>query len=294
MTSLSCSWEILHACNYRCPYCFFIHCWERSPEEINTRHARCSAQDWLRFWSRLHETSGSFKIEVVGGEPFLYPGFIPLIKTISQQHSLLIVTNLSVPIAEIAEQLDPKKVRLHSSFHPHFAEIGDFLDKNKALQAKGFRVTTTMVSYPPIFDQLPRFRDILESAGISCWVAPYQGTYEGRSYPESFTQEQKDWLYSTHGAESRTGFQHGVHSLRPMGKPCTAGQKYFRAYPDGWVHRCSAAKDTTCSQAIGNIKDPDFRLLSDPTPCPAMHCNSPMEYHKLVEVEKDDRWLSSW
>ncbi|MCX5796108.1 MAG: radical SAM protein [Elusimicrobia bacterium] len=294
MSSLFCSWEIIHACNFRCPYCFFIKCWESAPEDTNTRHAGCSSEDWLAFWSRIHGSSGSFKIEITGGEPFLYPGFIPLVEKISRLHLLRIITNLSAPVSGIVERLDPQRVRFHSSFHPHFAKIEDFLDKNLALRARGFHVTTTAVAYPPIFDQLRHACDLLQSSGIPFWVAPYQGTYEGVSYPEGFTDEQRAWLYASHAAESRRAFAYGVEVLRPLGKLCAAGQKYFRAYPDGWIHRCSGAKDVPGAKAMGNIKDPDFQMLSAPSPCPAARCFSPMEYHHLGDVAEKDRWRFGW
>lgn len=284
MRGRACSWEILHACNYRCPYCFFIPSWENNLEETNSRHRDCAPEEWTRFWRRLHELYGSFEIDVVGGEPFLYPRFIPLIRELSRWHTFTIITNLSWSVSDAAG-LDPARVRLQPSFHPHFAEIGEFTHKVLRLRALGFTANVIIVSYPPIFEQLPGMLDVLRASGIPCWVAPYQGTYEGQTYPAAFTAEQKAWMYGTHGKEARGGFDVGVKTRSPEGRMCASGNAYFRAYPDGVVYRCISVKDLPGGKPIGHMKDPQFRLADAATPCPATYCYSPLEYRNLLDLE---------
>jgi MoaA/NifB/PqqE/SkfB family radical SAM enzyme len=250
------------------------------PDGTNGRHRACSARDWLRFWKRIFDLYGSFEIDVVGGEPFLYPGFVPLIRRVSAWHRLTLTSNLSWDVRKAAG-LDPARVALHPSFHPDFVGIGRFIGKVLALRRRGFKSHAIVVAYPPLFRRLPGFRRRLERAGIPCWVAPYQGVYAGRQYPAAFTREQKDWLHGTHPGEPKRAFEFGVQEASPRGRLCGSGMRYFRAYPDGWVYRCISAKDSPRAKPLGHIKDAGFALASEALPCKAERCCSPLEYRNL-------------
>ena len=34
----SCGWDVVHACNYRCPYCFFLPSWAVDQAAMDQRH----------------------------------------------------------------------------------------------------------------------------------------------------------------------------------------------------------------------------------------------------------------
>jgi hypothetical protein len=280
-----CSWELLHACNYRCPYCFFIPSWERAPEATNRAHHACSPGDWLAFWRRLRERRGEFGIELSGGEPFLYPDFTRLLAGVAALHRPRVITNLSWDPA-LARGLDPARVRFLASFHPHFAEAAEFERKLAALADADFRVSVVLVAYPPLFDRLPGLKARFESLGHETLVSPFQGSHEGRAYPEGYGAAQRAWLRDARPAGfGEELFAVGVKDASPRGRPCGAGSRYFRAYPDGSVWRCVSLKDAAGARPIGHIRDARLPLEAGPSPCPADACLCPAEYRRLSPAE---------
>lgn len=276
-----CSWELLHACNYRCPYCFFIPSWERAPEATNRLHHACTAEDWASFWERLRAQRGEFRIEVSGGEPFLYPDFPRLLERVSRWHRPRVITNLSWDPAA-ASRLDPARVRFLASFHPHFARAEEFESRLAALRGAGFRASVVLVAYPPLFDRLPALKERFTALGHETLVSPFQGEHEGRSFPEGYDAPQRRWLKDVRPEGfGEDLFSVGVREASPRGRACGAGATYFRAYPDGAVWRCVSLKDAPGARPIGHIRDARLPLADGPAPCPADACLCPAEYRRL-------------
>ena len=118
-------WDIHYKCNFRCPYCWFFKNWET----MEKRNIYLSVQEWMVHWGRIHQKYGSIRVEITGGEPFLYPDFIELIKQLSSLHKVKITTNMSGDIETFVKVIDPQRVNLDMNFHILFSGLDPFIKK---------------------------------------------------------------------------------------------------------------------------------------------------------------------
>ncbi len=277
----TCCWQLTHACNYRCPYCFFIPDWREKLAETNARHLKCSEGDWLGFWRRIRSLYGEYRISVLGGEPFSLPNLLPLLGEICRLHRVEILTNLSWKPEEALHRLDPDRVSFEASFHPHFARIEPFLEQIVRIRDSGFQTRASVVAYPDFFEDLAGFRTDFEKASIPLSFRPFRGAFNGRKYPANYTKQQREWLREN--SPDPGTFLAEMELLNPRGRECAAGQLYFSAWPNGDVYRCNTLSGEQ-APVVGSIRDRDFRLLPACSPCPARACACPAEYPYLIDT----------
>lgn len=273
------SWYLNNECNYRCSYC--------KPQDIKTVFA--GVDKWFAIWDDIYNKYGSCHIHISGGEPFIYPDFIKLITGLSKKHTLEFSTNLSQDMTPFIDNISPQRARLGGSFHPEFADFDDFLNKILLLKDKGYETWVNYVAYVPHLKNMAKYKKIVEENGIRFSVQPFNGKFEGRDYPQNYTEEEKrimsfgetdqvnketiDWR--TDGKKS---------SIR--GSLCRMGQMYARIYPDTEVYRCCG----NGALRLGNLLDGTFKLLEYPLPCECDNCPC----WKCMLIGKEDYWATYW
>lgn len=277
----SCEWEIIHVCNYRCPYCPYP--WEDA--ELAQRHKACSNDDWIKFWRQLFETHGTFRVGLTGGEPGLRRDLPELLEEISRWHRFEMTTNLSWDVRSVAGRIPTDRIVFYPTFHPHFVEVEEFLEKAALLRRTGYRVVARMVAYPPLFGDLPGFKRRFEEAGILARFNAFFGEYNGRMYPEAYSPQERVWLREqTNIAEKPYSINLALES--PRGRLCESGARYFRVYPNGDVYRCAPVVEM--KRVLGNIRDPGFSLKAEASACPADRCFCLTEYMYLKDFAQSD------
>jgi MoaA/NifB/PqqE/SkfB family radical SAM enzyme len=265
------AWDIHYRCNFRCPYCWFYKDWAR----LSSRNLYLSPDEWLIHWKRIYDKYGEVKIEIVGGEPFIYPNFIELVKKLSSLHLIKVTTNLSGDIERFAEEIDPERVDLDLNFHILFIDLDTVINRALILKKAGFKGGICYLAYPPQMHKIPFLSERFRREGINFALAAFWGEYNGRKYPESYTQEEKEMMRPFLGDVERIDYH--LDAKSPRGKLCNAGYKYADIQADGKVVRCAQIGD----KSIGNITDERFSLLEGPVPCEAETCPS-NEYNNLV------------
>ncbi|MBI5241189.1 MAG: radical SAM protein [Elusimicrobia bacterium] len=271
------TWNMHWRCDYRCSYCFFAGHWE----EYSRRFIERSTEEWLACWRRIRERHGRALLTITGGEPFIFPDFLNLISGLSDIHwPINISTNASVPWDGFIAAVDPKKVSVSVSFHPEYHEIGPFLGRLKGLRAAGFSGCNNFVAYPPQLKDLPRLAAAFQGIGESLKVIPFIGRFEGRTFPEGYTAEQRKLLGMS---------DDWVDNKRRKGRACLAGCRSALLLPDGSVTRCGQVGDPGI---FGNICDPDFSLLPGPAPCDVELC--PCDEWKVMPDEKAPDRAGAW
>jgi hypothetical protein len=251
-------WNIAYACNFRCPYCFFDGKWE----EYGKRNVFPGVDAWMGIWQRISERYGRCALLITGGEPFVYPDFVSLVERLSQIHyPINISSNGSGDMERFATAVDPAKVSVTLSFHPGHNRLADILAKKKYLREKGFHSDfINFVCYPPFFGDMDRWVAEARAEGEVLKVIPFCGQYQGRSYPDGYTAEEKAKL-GLGGTWEK--------NVKRKGRACAAGMKSALIFPDGKVARCGQIGE---KHVLCNIFTDEFRLLDKPLACGVEYC----------------------
>lgn len=268
------TWDIHYKCNFRCPYCWFFKNWD----EMSKKNIYLSPDEWMLPWGRIYDKYGSVHIQITGGEPFIYPNFIELIKKLSSIHTIKITTNLSGDINKFVCEIDSSKVELDLNYHPLFIDIDTVTSKTLLLKKHNFKCGICYLAYPPQFDKqkVLNLEKHFKSYNINFALAAFWGEYNDKKYPESYTEEEKEFMKPYLGDFSRIFYHLSGNS--PKGKLCNAGYLYAGIHANGDVVRCGPL----VNKVIGNVLDEKFSLFDKPQHCEADLCPCD-EYKNLVE-----------
>ncbi|HBL16066.1 MAG: hypothetical protein A2X36_03970 [Elusimicrobia bacterium GWA2_69_24] len=259
------NWEIFKACNYRCPYC---------PTYDNAAPSlRLPVSEWKTVWDRLFVRYGSGEIRFTGGEPTLYPDFLPLVGRLQERHTVNITTNLSFDAQAWIAAVRPENVFLSASLHLDHVSAEDFLAKLLLLWKHRHYATVAFVAYPPHLPRLKELQRSFQENGIIFKIIPFNGEYGGKRYPDDYSPEERALMDSAIASSAEPGTRKMNQALQGFALKeaaaeaplCRMGEMYAKIEPDGTVRRC-------CSigvEALGRITDEDLRLYDDPKACSA-------------------------
>lgn len=261
------SWEIHRVCNFRCPYCWHFGKWE----EFEKQNVYPGLKKLVQVWKRIYDLYGKCHIDILGGEPSIYPDVNELLLELIKYHEVFVTSNLSGSFDKLMDCVSPdlsNNIRIVTTFHPLFADIDTFLSKAKKLKNK-IRHDVLYLAYPPQIKDLEKYKKIFEQNGLTFSVLTFWGTYNGKKYPDSYTDEEKKIIGIS--LSSRGGEKFQTEPFVPTGKLCNAGYKYGNIQPNGMVFSCGGISNNNIG-FIGNIFDPNFKLLDKPMICPAKTC----------------------
>jgi len=259
---ISFNWDIHWICNYRCPYCWFNEKWD----ELKSQNIYLPLEKLIKFWQNIYFKYGKVKISITGGEPFLYPEFNNLIKELSQFHLIEIVTNLSCEIEEFLKLVNIDNVEIRPSFHPLFADFDEFLKKFLYIKKLKPHQEVSYVAWPPQIKDIKFYQDKFLKYGISMFLQPFYGEYNGKRYPDSYTEDQLKVIYPFLG--NRGGKTFEVKNTNTKGKICLSGVIYAVIQPNNKIFQCGGfSLNNDNKPIIGYLGDEDFRLLDEPNIC---------------------------
>ena len=267
-------WDIHYTCNFRCPFCWFNSNWE----EMASHNRYLPVDELLKVWERIYEKYGECHIMITGGEPTLYPNFIPLIERLSKIHTIKVTSQLSTDIYTFASKLNPERVVLDMNYHPMESKLEPFIRKVLTLKKNGFSGGVCYLAYPPQMDKILYYRDKFEEKGIGFALAAFWGEYDGKQYPQAYTEEEREMIAPFIGDVDRIKYH--LDGKKTKGKLCRSGYIYASIKADGTVTRCGPLSH----KPIGNIFSEDFNLFAEPMPCEADVCPCD-EYVWLVDSE---------
>lgn len=274
------SWDIHWKCNFRCPYCWWHGRWE----DVSRQNYYPGTARLIEAWKRIHDLYGQAHVDISGGEPTIYPGFLEFLSALLEYHTAGINTNLSQDAGAIAQGITSnlQRLRFNATFHPLFCEADEFIDKACFLQDRKFNIGVCYLAWPPQIRHIPMYRQKFEKRGFQLAVLTFWGSYNGKSYPADYTEEEKAIVSPNLGRRSGEEFQ--IEPLVTLGKKCNAGCAYATMHPDGKALRCGGGSWEKEDDSIGNLFDPDFKLLDEPRPCTSRHC--PCNEWAFLLVEK--------
>lgn len=296
-------WKLLDPCNFRCTYCF-------RPDF--DKHNFIDTDKIVDGFNRLGLTC---QISMTGGEPFLFPNFIDLCKKLTKRHIIRLATNSShKDVYRFAEEIDPDRVssinlNIHIEERIRLNSMEDFIKKYHLLKDKGFFVTASYVTYPPLIKRLASDYAFFKSRGVIIRPKLYRGSHVkypilnhprlrkfkkhfSRKYPEGYTTKEKAILLKfideslkeqgirippdAHKLGGR--FLDGSLEKRHIdgvpttkGNECTAGRKFARMDTQGNVYSCYNDKELY----QGNLFEGEIKLLDKTITCPYDVCRCP-------------------
>lgn len=284
------TWLINNNCNYRCSYC--LNGFEEPPG-----FRILSPEEWSSVWENIYNNYGTVSMQITGGEPAVYPNFFKIMKEISRMHYIDLQTNLFWDPQEIIGYISLEHIsRIGGSYHPQYTEFEPFLEKLVKLRDAGFWVEVNYVAYPPILDEAKEYLNMAEEKKIKFTTLSFQGEYQGRRYPESYSDDEKAILKklnlaSGESAESMLDWDiqkkkigNSEEAEEPL-RICRMGQMYTWIKPNGEAMRCCKS-----SLVLGNIIDGTFSLLDEAIPCNLKNCIC----WRNMTIGEENRWLTRW
>ncbi len=256
-------WWTSMACNFKCKYCWEVQAQERG--EFKPQPFK-PASDWLAVWNRLRPQL----LDITGGEPFLMPDFVELLAGLDPSIRVGLTSNLSHPLIEFAQTLSPKQViNITASFHPtengtrqHPMNPEIFVGRCLFLQNRGFHVCVNLVAWPEQMYLIPAWAEMFRSHGLRFHVDPYSSI---SYYPYQYTDAERKFL-APWITPNRTA---GLQVIEPNPKPCvtcSGGVDHLSVQPNGDAWRCILETQLALNP-LGNVFDPNFRLLDQPLKC---------------------------
>lgn len=274
------TWRINYECNFDC-----IYCWPGSHghQEL-TEVGRLSLDEII---SCFEEISKVWEINITGGEPFLYPGFICLLKLLTKNFKVSINTNLvSEKIHELINQIDPNRI-IYINCSVHILErekidmkLRGFLTKLESLRKAGFPLRLSYVAHPTVLNRMNKDLKFLRKQGFDAKPKIFRGIYNGKQYPEEFSEAERKIIKKYLG--DSMDWEILNCKLKFKGKKCLGGCLFFKIDPDGTVHRCSSYQRSNLP-SLGNLFRRTFYPFSDASICEQEVCYS--LYEGLVYAE---------
>ena len=318
------TWGMHYKCNYNCAYCYAPKpqdiTFENNPNNVAKYE---KTEKIIDSWKYIYDKYGSSRIRLDGGEPSIYPNFFEIVKELSEIHRLQLNTNLSFDVNKFCDVSNPETIRVDASLHCEYTKLETFVNKLNFLKQKGYKLTVSYVGYPDFLENIPLAKEEIESMNIPFFVHPYSGFYEERQYPQSYTEQDKKFIYDI-DCQSKTELvwrqerksrykdkknvnigtkwtkeeiekfqqkkQKRFEEQIEIGKYkiCEMGHMYARIYPNGNTYRCCSSDGNTY---LGNLFDKSINLLEraekcyDIDNCRCWRCMVPGE---------ESRWLHTW
>ncbi|MFH1202404.1 MAG: radical SAM protein [Candidatus Omnitrophota bacterium] len=280
------NWEITYKCNYSCSYCS-LGGDSGTKEPLVTIYP--GVDRWIEAWFSIYERYGSSEIHFAGGEPFVYPEFMDLIERLSEIHTMEFSTNLFWDPDDFIKRINPGRARVGVSFHPEFTGFDEFFSKALRLKKAGFEVWANYVAYPPSMEGMDRYKHEFEASGILMSILPFRGKHDGKAYPESYTQEERDYLRrlgTSSWTEKTLDFAFDKEKKNNKNRLCRMGQMYAKIHPNGEAYNCCVKN----ALKLGNIIDCSFSLLENPFLCEEAECFC----WRCMLAGNEEHWLAHW
>jgi len=157
------------------------------------------------------------------------------------------------------------------------------------LKQVGYEVWVNYVAYPPHLKDMVRYKRSVEENGIRFSIQPFNGEFEGRQYPQNYTEDEKKLMtFENNDNVNKETIDWRVDGKKSSikGSLCRMGQMYARVYPDAEAYRCCG----NGALRLGNLIDKTFKLLEEASACECDNCPC----WKCMLTGKESYWTTYW
>ena len=281
---------IHNVCNYNCSYCSDFHRdgSNRWPEDW---------QPYLDFLERVKQTNKYLYVEVLGGEPTVWPKFQEFVDTISDDRTFVEFGTNASRTLRYWESFKTRNAFVFLSWHYEEADDDHFFQVAEIMQDKA-SVSIPLMIVPDNFERAKALYERLKTLRVEITPKFTRTSIHGHSYFD-YTDEQREWIQSNYFHRMRdfgidweiprnlhfdgekvkfmTVLDREMHRFE--GYTCTAGLKRFMVDPNGDIKRCTKR----VGGVIGNIFE-DYELPISPIVCNYTAC--PCKLDAIVEKWK--------
>ena len=257
------------SCNFRCPYCFYH-------KSIGFEAYSEQFENWKSAMSTALEKIKRPLYLCIGprGDPMEVVEWWPEYRKIAMHPNVkraAFVSNLSKPIAPLIDGIDPNRIGVTGTIHPTQWKDKDhgfaqFVDNVMHLKNIGAAIVLNYVLAPYQISEYMRYKNFFEEREVPVTCNLFRGTYKGKVYPESYTQEE--WsLAKENMSDIPYYYEFQSRLADPFGRLCTAGRHAINMEADGSVYPCYFVRTK-----FGSIFDDQLFLLDEDIECSSHIC----------------------
>ena len=279
---------IHNVCNYSCSYCSDFH--------------RDGSQRWPTDWApyiklieELKERNKYLYVEVLGGEPTVWPKFQDFVDTISSENVFVEYSTNASRTLRYWEKFRSQRAFVFLSWHYEEADDDHFYKVAEIMQHKA-SVSIPLMILPNNFERAKVLFESLKGLKVEITPKFVRKSIHGTEYFK-YTDEQREWITSNNYFNMKDfgldwTFPRNLHfDGEPMafmkvldkelhrfkGFTCTAGMKRLMVEPDGNMLRCTKR----VGGSLGNLLTGDYTLPGKPIVCDYTAC--PCKLDAIVE-----------
>lgn len=260
-------------CNFTCDYCYIPPNFDRRLDK-----KQVTGNDYLRLAAKTNADSYLFWLCAIG-EPFMMPYIREVITTLSKEHKVCVVTNLSFYGNDTPEYLTTldfnqrKNIGMYWSVHWNQMKkhrvLERTLERAKLMKDAGIRIWPTIVMHPSYFNVIDEVLAAMNDLDLKISFCRYrigQGDLAGL--------EEENSIYDKFNNHQNVDFR--IWNITPecwevAGGHCMAGMQ--QVIIDAWWRMCTCHGDGNSAHFFGTFPEDIERIqLTTPDVCKATKC----------------------
>lgn len=270
---------IHNVCNYSCSYCSDFH------RDGSYRWP----EDWtpyLNFINDLKQRNRYLYIEVLGGEPTVWPAFQDFVDTISDDNVFVEFSTNASRTLRYWEQFRTHRAFVFLSWHYEQTDDDHFYRVAEIMQHKA-SVSIPLMVVPDNYDRAVALYERLRGLNVEITPKFTRTSIHGHDYFE-YTEAQRAWIQNNYYNKMRdfgltwtvprnlhfdgeqrkfmTVLDQGLHRFE--GYTCTAGIKRFSVDPNGDIKRCTKRVGGVIGNLFTGYTLPDAPIVCNYAACP--------------------------
>ena len=279
---------IHNVCNYSCTYCNDYH-------RDGSHRWPTDWTDYLNLIADLKKRNKYLYIEVLGGEPTVWPKFQDFVDEISEDNVFVEFSTNASRTLRYWNNFRTHRAFVFLSWHYEEADDDHFYEVAKIMQHKA-SVSIPLMLVPDNFERGQALYERLTDLNVEITPKFTRTNIGGTDYFE-YTDEQRDWIQNVSFNKMKDfgidwTFPRNLHfdgePLKFMkvldqglhkfpGYTCTAGIKRLMVEPNGNILRCTKR----VGGSLGNVNGGAYQLPDDPIVCDYRAC--PCKLDAIVE-----------
>ena len=270
---------IHNVCNYDCSYCSDFH------RDGSYRWP----EDWtpyLNFINDLKQRNRYLYVEVLGGEPTVWPAFQDFVDTISDDRVFVEFSTNASRTLRYWEQFRTHRAFVFLSWHYEQTDDDHFYRVAEIMQHKA-SVSIPLMVVPDNYDRAVALYERLKGLNVEITPKFTRTSIHGHDYFE-YTAAQREWIQRSYYNRMRdfgldwtvprnlhfdgeprkfmTVLDQGLHQFN--GYTCTAGIKRFSVDPNGDIKRCTKRVGGVIGNLFTGYTLPDAPIVCNYAACP--------------------------